>query len=78
MVECDNGFVSWTIDQLKAFLQEHRVPLSGNKSELVRKVTDIFMTDSLENEIEAVPFEFMEYSSPPNFNDLSVAGWSSE
>ena len=54
MAECNNMFVSWTVDQLKAFLQERRVPLSGNKSELVRKVADIFATDSLENEIETV------------------------
>ena len=78
MAECGNEFVSWTVDQLKAFLRERQIPLSGNKTELVKKVADMFATDSLENEIEAVPFDSVEYSSPPNFNDLPGAGWASD
>ena len=78
MAECDDEFVSRTVDQLKAFLQERQIPLLGNKLELVRKVADIFTTDSLENEIETVLFELVEYSSPPNFNDFPAAGWASE
>ena len=75
MAECGNEFVSWTVDLLKAFLRERRIPLSGNKAELVKKAADIFTTDSLENEIEAVPFDSVEYSSLPNFNDLPGAAW---
>ena len=41
---------------LKDFLRDRRIPLSGNKAELVRKVSDIFETDSLENDIGAVPY----------------------
>ena len=78
MAECGNDLSLWTVDQLKAFLREHRVPLSGNKAELVRKVADIFATDNLEKEIEAVPFQAVEYSPPPSFNDLPDAGWVSE
>ena len=37
-------------DQLKAFLRERRIPLAGNKAELVKKVADIVYTDSLEEE----------------------------
>ena len=63
MAECRNEFVSWTVDQLKVFLRVRRIPLSGNKAELVKKVADIFATDSLENEIEAVPFDSVEFST---------------
>ena len=58
---------------VEGFLREHRVPLSGNKAELVRKVTDIFATDNLERETKVITFQPVEYSSP-NFNDLPDAG----
>ena len=32
---------------MKAFLRERRIPLSGNKEELVKKVSDIVYTDRL-------------------------------
>ena len=47
---------SWTVDQLKSFLRERRIPLTGNKEELIKKVADIVYTDRLEEEIEASPF----------------------
>ena len=56
MAESGNHFSSWTVDQLKDFLRDCRIPLSGNKVELVKKVSDIFYTDSLENEMGAVPY----------------------
>ena len=62
---------SWTVDQLKAFLRERRVPLSGNKEQLVRKVLDIVETDELEGQIQAVPFQRLEYPLPPEFSELS-------
>ena len=64
-------YCSWTVDQLKAFLRERRVPLSGNKEQLVRKVLDIVETDELEGQIQAVPFQRLEYPSPPEFSELS-------
>ena len=77
MAESGNRFSSWRVDQLKDFLRDRRIPLSGNNAELVRKVTDIFETDSLENEIGAVPFQSVEFSPPPSFNDLP-ATWLTE
>jgi len=50
MAESGNRFSSWTVDQLKDFLQDCQIPVSGNKAELVRKVSDIFYTDSLEEQ----------------------------
>ena len=44
----------------------------------MRKVADTFAMDNLENEIDAVPFDSVEYSSPPSFNDLPGAGWVCE
>jgi len=44
----------------------------------VRKVSDISYTDSLENEIGAVPFQSVEFSPPPSFNELPSSTWISE
>jgi len=50
--------------------------LSGNKPELVSKVTDIITTDSIKRELEAVPFQSIEYSVPPSFSSLpNAANW---
>ena len=64
MAEGVELYRSWTVDQLKAFLRERRIPLSGNKEELVKKVSDIVYTDRLEEELEATPFEGVEYAPP--------------
>ena len=71
MAEGVELYRSWTVDQLKAFLQERRVPLSGNKEQLVKKVADIVATDDLEGQIQAVPFQRIDYPSPPEFSELS-------
>ena len=60
MAESVELYCSWTVDQLKAFLRERRVPLSGNKEQLVKKVADIVTTDDLEGQIQAVPFQCTE------------------
>ena len=44
MVEGVELYCSWTVDQLKAFLQERQIPLSGNKEELVKKVAEVSST----------------------------------
>ena len=62
MAESDESYRSWTVEQLKAFLRERRIPLSGNKKELVQKVTDIVHTDRLEEDIKAIPFQITELS----------------
>ena len=51
MAESVELYRSCTVDQLKAFLRERRVPLSGNKEQLVKKVADIVATDDLEGQI---------------------------
>ena len=71
MAESVELYRSWTVDQLKAFLRERWVPLSGNKEQLVKKVADIVATDDLEGQIQAVPFQRTEYPSPPEFSELS-------
>ena len=60
MAESVYNVDSWTVEQLKEFLRDRNINLSGNKSELVRKVADIIATDDLENELEALPFQSVE------------------
>ena len=78
MAEGVDEYRSWTVDQLKTFLRERRIPLTGNKEELVKKVVDIIYTDRLEEEIEASPFQSVEYPSPPRFDELSSDNWVSD
>jgi len=75
VAECDESYHSWTVEQLKVFLRERRVPLSGNKKDLVKKVTDIVYTDRLEEDIEAQPFQNTKFSPPPSFDKLPTDGW---
>ena len=45
----------WTVvEQLKDFLCLRRIPLTGNKAELVTKVYVIVQMDTLEEDLEAV------------------------
>ena len=76
MAEGVEEYRSWTVDQLKSFLRERRIPLTGNKEELVKKVADIVCTDRLEEEIEASSFQCVEYPSPPRFDDLPSDNWA--
>ena len=79
MAEGEQSYRSWTVDQLKAFLRERRIPLAGNKAELVKKVADIVYTDSLiEEEIGATSFQCVQYAPPPNFEQLPSDGWTSD
>ena len=70
MAEGVEPYLSWTVDQLKAFLRERRIPLSGNKEQLIKKVADIIATDDFEEQIQAVPFQRIDYPSPPEFSEL--------
>jgi len=47
MVESRNGVSLWTVDQLKGLFRVCKIPVGGNKTELVRKIMDIFYPDSL-------------------------------
>jgi len=70
MAENVESYRSWTVEQLKAFLRERRMPLSGNKAKLVQKVADIVCTDGLEEEIGATAFQCVTYTAPPSFEQL--------
>ena len=48
MVEGVVVYRTWTVEQLKDFLCQRRIPLSGNKEEPAKKVYDIVETDNLE------------------------------
>jgi len=63
----------WTVEQLKEFLRDQNISLAGNKAELVKKICDIIATDDLERDLEALPFQTVDYPVPPSFNDLSAA-----
>ena len=79
MAEGTNNVNSWTAEQLKEFLHDRNISLAGNKAELVRKVSDIIATDDLERDLEALPFQTVDYPMPPSFNDLSAAtDWATE
>ena len=78
MAEGVEEYRSWTVDQLKAFLRERRIPLTGKKEELIKKVADIVYTDRLEEEIEACPFHCVDYPSPPGFDELPSDGWADD
>ena len=78
MAEGVELYRSWTVDQLKTFLRERRIPLTGNKAELVQKVADVVYTDRLEEEIEATAFQCVTYTSPPSFEQLPADGWTGD
>ena len=73
MAECGNKFVLWMVDQLKMFLREQLIPLSGSKVKLMKKVADIFTTDSLENEIER-QYHLNQWSTPPHLTSMTSQG----
>jgi len=78
MAEGEQLYRMWTVDQLKAFLRERRIPLAGNKAELVKKVADIVYTNALEEEIGATSFQSVRYDPPPSFEQLPSDGWSDD
>jgi len=64
---------TWTVDQLKAFLQERQIPLTGNKAELA----DI-MYDSLKEEIGTTTFQSVTYTVLPGFEHFPIDGWTGD
>jgi len=74
MAECDESYHSWTVEQLKAFLRERRVPLLGNKKDLLKKVTDIVHKARLKEDIKAQLFQNAEFSLQPSFDKLPTDG----
>ena len=78
MAEGVEVYRTWTVEQLKDFVRRRRIPLTGNKEELVKKVYDIIQTDSLEEELQAEPFHFVEFPAPPGFSELPNDYWSED
>ena len=75
MAEGVEEYRSCIVDQLKIFLRERPIPLTGNKEGLIKKVVDIISTDRLEEKIEALPFQSVKYRSPPRFAELPNDKW---
>jgi len=76
MAEGVKLYGSWTVDQLKVFLQERRIPLAWNKAEpCTSKVAGIVYADSLEEEIGVSVFQCVTYTAPPSFEQLPTDGW---
>ena len=60
MAEGVEEYHLWAVDQLKTFLRGlHSLQLETRKT--CQKVVDIVYTDRLEEEIEASPFQSVEY-----------------
>ena len=77
MAEGVEGYLKWTVEQLKDFLRQRRIPLTGNKADLAEKVYDIVQTDKLE-ELEAVPFQCADFPTPPGFIELPKENWTED
>jgi len=71
-------YSSWTVDQLKSFLREQQIPLTGNKEELIKKIADIVYMDRLEEEIEASLFQCVDNPFPPSFDELPSDNWTND
>lgn len=62
---------TWTVDQLKVFLGDRRLPVTGVKLELVNRVRACYDTEFLESELEIVPFQQFPSDMPvPKFDSL--------
>jgi len=71
---------SWTVDQLKEYLKEHHLPVTGVKSELVKRVKDCVDILFYEEELNAKTFQQFHSSSsvPPSFDSIPKGPWSKE
>ncbi len=71
---------SWTVDQLKEYLKEHHVPVTGVKSELVKRVKNCVDILFYEEELNAKTFQQFHSSSnvPPSFDSIPKGPWSKE
>jgi len=62
---------TWTVDQLKVFLCDRHLPVTGVKLELVNRVGACYDTEFLESELEIVPFQQFPSDMPvPKFDSL--------
>ncbi len=49
--------VHWTVEQLKDFLRDRRLPVSGTKAELITRVGACYDTEFFESELEVEAFQ---------------------
>ena len=54
---------SWTVEELKSFLREHHLPVTGVKSELLKRVEDCYDTMFFEEEFGLVPFQVVLFGN---------------
>ena len=47
----------WTVEQIKIYLKEKELPVSGRKNELVKRVVDFQEAEALQAEIGTVAFQ---------------------
>ena len=70
---------SWTVDELKRFLRDHHLPVSGVKSELVKRVEDCYNTMFFEDELGVVPFQAFHGDMPaPELESLPAGPWKKD
>ena len=70
--------LSATVADLKSFLAKNKLPITGNKGELVDRVRYFEETEDLEDAIEAGAFVDLTVADAPTFEQLPIEGWTSE
>lgn len=70
--------LSWNVQQLKDYLREHHLPLTGVKSDLAERVRDCLDTSFLETEMGAKSFQHFHDDSVvlPAFTSLPEGPWN--
>ena len=67
---------TWTVNQLKDFVRDHHLPVTGVKLELVNRVGACYDTES---ELKVVPFQQFPSDTPvPKFGSLPEIPWRQE
>ena len=66
----------WTVEQLKIYLKEKELPVSGQKNELVKRVVDFQEVEALQAELGAVVFQNLSVPAALPLESLPNSGWS--
>ena len=66
----------WTVEQLKIYLKEKELPVSGQKNKLVKRVVDFQEVEALQAELGAVAFQNLSVPAALPFESLPNSGWS--
>ena len=64
----------WTVEQLKIYLKEKELPVSGQKNKLVKRVVDFQEVEALQAELGA--FQNLSVPAALPFESLPNSGWS--